>query len=136
MLFETSLRQNLLLDQEAPAGVIEDWLERLGLGHLCKRGRGLDDPLPLALDHFSGGEIHRLGLLRAWLRNRPVEVLDEPTAFLDADSAQRVRSIIAERAEQRLVLVSTHDPQLIQQAGKVLRLHVNDRQRAERLHHG
>lgn len=136
VLFETSLRHNLLLDQEAPTGLIEDWLERLGLSHLLHRSSGLDDPLPLALDHFSGGEIHRLGLLRAWLRNRPVEVLDEPTAFLDADSAQRVRSIIAERAEARLVLVSTHDPQLIQQAGKVLRLQVSDRQRAERLHHG
>ena len=136
VLFETSLRHNLLLDQEAPAGVIEEWLERLGLSHLCKRGRGLDDPLPLALDHFSGGEIHRLGLLRAWLRNRPVEVLDEPTAFLDAESAQRLRAILAERARERLVLVSTHDPELIKQAGKVLRLDVSDRQQAERLHHG
>ena len=136
VLFETSLRHNLLLDQEAPAGLIEEWLERLGLSHLCQRGSGLDDPLPLALDHFSGGEIHRLGLLRAWLRNRPVEVLDEPTAFLDPESAQRVRAILAERAKERLVLVCTHDPELIKQAGKVLRLEVSDRQRAERLHHG
>ena len=135
VLFETSLRQNLLLDQEAPAGLIEDWLERLGLSHLLHRSSGLDDPLPLALDHFSGGEIHRLGLLRAWLRNRPVEVLDEPTAFLDADSAQRVRSIIAERAEARLVLVSTHDPQLIQQAAHVVRLHISDREVALDAHH-
>jgi ABC-type transport system involved in cytochrome bd biosynthesis fused ATPase/permease subunit len=134
-LFETSLRQNLLLDQHESAIPIEAWLERLGLGHLCQRGGGLDDPLPLALDHFSGGEIHRLGLLRAWLRNRPVEVLDEPTAFLDAESAQRVREIIAERAAERLVLVSTHDPALIQQAEKVLQLEVNDRQLAEQLHH-
>ncbi|MCP9910272.1 ABC transporter ATP-binding protein [Cyanobium sp. BA20m-p-22] len=136
VLFETSLRHNLLLDQEAPAGLIEEWLEKLGLSHLCHRGSGLDDPMPLALDHFSGGEIHRLGLLGAWLRNRPVEVLDEPTAFLDAESAQRVRAILAERARERLVLVSTHDPELIKQAGKVLRLQVSDRQQAERLHHG
>jgi ABC-type transport system involved in cytochrome bd biosynthesis fused ATPase/permease subunit len=135
VLLETSLRQNLLLDQQEPALPIEAWLERLGLGHLCQRGGGLDDPLPLALDHFSGGEIHRLGLLRAWLRNRPVEVLDEPTAFLDAESARRVREIIAERAEERLVLVSTHDPALIQQAATVVKLEVDDRQRAEQLHH-
>jgi len=68
--------------------------------------------------------------------DRPVEVLDEPTAFLDAESAQRVRAILAERARKRLVLVSTHDPELIKQASKVLRLQVSDRQRAERLHHG
>ncbi len=65
-----------------------------------------------------------------------MEVLDEPTAFLDAESAQRVRAILAERARKRLVLVSTHDPELIKQAGKVLRLQLSDRQRAERLHHG
>ena len=74
-------------------------------------------------------------MLRAWLRNRPVEVLDEPTAFLDAESAQRVREIIAERAAERLVLVSTHDPALIQQANMVLKLEVDDRQLAEQLHH-
>jgi hypothetical protein len=33
------------------------------------------------------------------------------------------------------VLVSTHDPALIQQAEKVLQLEVNDRQLAEQLHH-
>ncbi len=74
-------------------------------------------------------------MLRAWLRNRPVEVLDEPTAFLDAESAQRVRQIIAERARERLELVSTHDPELIKQAGKVLRLQVNDRDVALNAHH-
>jgi len=137
VLFETSLRHNLLLDQQQAESSpqIEAWLERLGLSHLCRRGSGLDDPLPLALDHFSGGEMHRLGLLRAWLRNCPVEVLDEPTAFLDAESAERVREIIAERAEERLVLVSTHDPGLIQHAGRVFTLQVSDRQLAEQLHH-
>jgi ABC-type transport system involved in cytochrome bd biosynthesis fused ATPase/permease subunit len=136
VLFETSLRHNLLLDQDVPPDRIESWLERLGLSHLSHRGSGLDDPLPLALDHFSGGEIHRLGLLRAWLRDRPVEVLDEPTAFLDAAAAERVRAILAERAAERLVLVSTHDPELISQADEVLTLRVSDRARAEQLHHG
>jgi ABC-type transport system involved in cytochrome bd biosynthesis fused ATPase/permease subunit len=107
----------------------------LGLAHLLERAAGIDDPLPLALDHFSGGEIHRLGLLRAWLRDRPVEVLDEPTAFLDAESAQRVRAILLERSRQRLVLVSTHDAELIQQADRVVRLKASDREQAERQHH-
>ena len=69
-------------------------------------------------------------------RNCPVEVLDEPRAFLDVESAQRVRAILAECPRERLVLVNTHDPELIKQAGKVLRLQVSDRERAERWHHG
>lgn len=136
VLFEASLRTNLLLDQHHPREQIELLLHRVGLSHLLDRPGGLDDPLPLALDHFSGGEIHRLGLLRAWLRDRPVEVLDEPTAFLDAASAALVRMILLERSRQRLVLVSTHDPDLIAQADHVLRLEAGDRQEAERQHHG
>jgi len=111
-------------------------MERVGLQYLLQRPGVLDDPIPLALDHFSGGEIHRLGLLRAWLRNRPVEVLDEPTAFLDADSAERVRRILWERSRERLVLVSTHDPELISQADRVVKLEASNRETAEMQHHG
>ena len=123
VLFEASLRHNLLLDQPPiPAADLNLWLERLGLVGLSQRPGGLDDPLPLALDHYSGGEIHRLGLLRAWLRDRPIEVLDEPTAFLDAAAAARVREILLESCRQRLVLVSSHDPELIALADQRLQL--------------
>jgi ABC-type transport system involved in cytochrome bd biosynthesis fused ATPase/permease subunit len=123
VLFEASLRHNLLLNQPpTPSADLHTWLERLGLGGLSQRPGGLDEPLPLALDHYSGGEIHRLGLLRAWLRNRPIEVLDEPTAFLDARAAARVRGILLERCRQRLVLVSSHDPELIALADQRVQL--------------
>jgi ABC-type transport system involved in cytochrome bd biosynthesis fused ATPase/permease subunit len=122
VLLEASLRDNLLLGRERSEEAIETWLGRLGLSHLLLREGGLDVPMHLAQDPFSGGEIHRLGLLRAWLRDLPVEVLDEPTAFLDAMAAQQVRSVIQERVRERLVLVSTHDPELIRQADLVIRL--------------
>jgi ABC-type transport system involved in cytochrome bd biosynthesis fused ATPase/permease subunit len=141
VLFEGSLRENLLLDRsERPDGpsdqILMDWLRRLGLGHLPERPTGLEGRLNLSLDCFSGGEIHRLGLLRAWMRDRPVEVLDEPTAFLDDASAERVRAIVLERSRERLVLVSTHDGELIRLADRVVRLLASDRALAERQHQG
>ena len=78
--------------------------------------------MSLAQTPFSGGEIHWLGLLRVWLRDRPVEVLDEPTAFLDAAASEQVRTVIQERSRERLVLVSSHDPELLQQADRVIEL--------------
>ena len=120
MLFEASLRDNLLLGANRHQDDIETWLQRLGLAHLLQRQGGLDGPIALAQDPFSGGEIHRLGLLRAWLRDKPIEVLDEPTAFLDAKAAEQVRSVIRERAEQRLMLISSHDPELLAQADQVI----------------
>ena len=125
VLFEASLRDNLLLGANLHRDDIETWLQRLGLAHLLLRQGGLDAPLALAQDPFSGGEIHRLGLLRAWLRDKPLEVLDEPTAFLDAKAAEQVRSVIRERAQQRLMLISSHDPELLAQADQVITVEPN-----------
>ena len=51
-----------------------------------------------------------------------MEVLDEPTAFLDASASQLVRDVIAERSRERLVLISSHDSDLIEQADVVIDL--------------
>ena len=109
-------KTHLLLSDDQPNTIVEAWVHRLGLSHLLSRPDGLDAPLSLAQTPFSGGEIHRLGLLRAWLRDRPVEVLDEPTAFLDAQASEQVRAVIRERSQQRLIVVSSHDPTLIHDA--------------------
>ncbi|MFN6339458.1 MAG: hypothetical protein ACK41W_12145, partial [Cyanobacteriota bacterium] len=63
-------------------------------------------------------------------------VLDEPTAFLDAGSAERVREILRERSRERLVLVNTHDAEVIRQADRVVRLDASDRALAERQYQG
>jgi ABC-type transport system involved in cytochrome bd biosynthesis fused ATPase/permease subunit len=55
VLFEATLRHNLLLERRPSSAAVETWLERVGLGHLLQRSGGIDDPLPLALDQFSGG---------------------------------------------------------------------------------
>ena len=68
----------------------------------------------------SSTQLDRLGLLRAWLRDKPFEVLDEPTAFLNAQAADQVRSVIRERALQRLMLISSHDLELLAQADQVI----------------
>ena len=120
VLFEASLRENLLLGVDRPEQDIEEWLHQLGLTHLLQRHGGLDTPLSLAQDPFSGGEIHRLGLLRAWLRDQPLEVLDEPTAFLDATAAAQVRAVIRARSRERLMLISSHDPDLLELADQVV----------------
>ena len=120
VLFEASLRDNLLLGANRQQDDIETWLRRLGLAQVLQRHGGLDEPLALAQDPFSSGEIHRLGLLRAWLRDKPLEVLDEPTAFLDATAAAQVRAVIRDRARQRLMLISSHDPELLAEANQVI----------------
>lgn len=120
VLVPGTLEDNILLG--APPGPLAPWrdlADRIGLGALlAERGAGLViDPLGAGL---SGGERRRIGLARALLSGRPILLLDEPTADLDAATAARVADALADAARTRLVLVATHDPALIHRAASTM----------------
>jgi thiol reductant ABC exporter CydC subunit len=109
-LFNTTLRENVLLARReasegdlwralAAAGAAE-WVRSLpdGLDTLVGEGGGA----------ISGGERQRVALARALLADTRFLVLDEPTAHLDAATAQAVMRDIAANAGERGVLVITH----------------------------
>ena len=52
-------------------------------------------------------------------------MLDKPKAFLDAKAVEQVRSVIRERAQQRLMLISRHDPERLAQADQVITVEPN-----------
>jgi thiol reductant ABC exporter CydD subunit len=88
-------------------GQLPDGLEtRVGEG-----GRGL-----------TAGQAQRVGLARAFLRDAPLVVLDEPTAHLDADTAAAVGEGIARLTEGRTTLLIAHDARLAARAEHVVRL--------------
>ncbi|SHJ97333.1 ATP-binding cassette, subfamily C, CydCD [Pseudonocardia thermophila] len=58
---------------------------------------------------LSSGQRQRIALARAFLRNAPILLLDEPTAHLDPRSAELVRRALAEPAPGRTTLIVTHD---------------------------
>jgi ATP-binding cassette subfamily C protein CydD len=71
---------------------------------------------------LSVGEGQRIALARAFLRDAPLVVLDEPTANLDPDSAAAVAGAIDELARRRAVLLIAHRPELARRADRILRL--------------
>lgn len=67
---------------------------------------------------LSGGERQRVAMARALMRNPPVLLLDEPTAHLDDERARSIVEMLAGlAAENRAVLVATHDPRVVGAAG-------------------
>lgn len=57
---------------------------------------------------LSGGMKRRLGIAQALLHNPRVLIIDEPTAGLDPEERIRLRNLLCEIAENRIVLLSTH----------------------------
>jgi thiol reductant ABC exporter CydD subunit len=72
---------------------------------------------------LSAGQRRKVALARALLPGRPVVLLDEPTAGLDAEAEARVLGALrAEAALGRVVLIAAHHPRVIAAADRVIRL--------------
>ena len=71
---------------------------------------------------LSAGECQRIALARAFLRDAPLAILDEPTANLDAESAEIVAGAVERLSEQRTVLLIAHAPELAALADDVVEL--------------
>lgn len=82
---------------------------------------GLDAAIARGAANLSGGQRLRLAVARALCGDRPV-LADEPTAKLDAVNAQRVREALRGIADERLVVVATHDEALAALADRTVSL--------------
>ncbi len=87
---------------------------------------GLPDGLATVIGEggrrLSAGQRQRIALARAFLRDAPILVLDEPTAHLDARTAAEVADGLARVARGRTTLLIVHHASLAAQASKVITL--------------
>jgi ATP-binding cassette, subfamily B, bacterial len=69
---------------------------------------------------LSGGQKQRLGIARAFLKNAPVLILDEPTAALDSISEERVFDALRRLQQGRTTIVIAHRMATVRMADKIL----------------
>ncbi len=84
-----------------------------------------DGPATLLGDRGAGlseGQRQRIAIARAFLRDAPLVLLDEPTAALDGPTEERVLEAVRRLARGRTVVLVAHRPSLLSLADRVVRL--------------
>ncbi|MGO1769597.1 MAG: ATP-binding cassette domain-containing protein, partial [Microbacterium sp.] len=123
-LFHGTVGDNLRI--AAPgADEAELWeaLDQAGLAaEIARMPRGLDTPVGEHGALLSGGQAQRLAIARAFLRDAPILVLDEPTSQIDLASEAVVLAALARLARGRTVLMIAHRPGAILAADRTIEL--------------
>jgi ATP-binding cassette subfamily B protein len=89
-------------------------IDRLPRGYDSVLGRWFEEGVQL-----SGGEWQLIALARAFMRDAPILVLDEPTASLDARAEFEIFSRFRELTRDRIVLLISHRFSTVRQADRI-----------------
>lgn len=73
-----------------------------------KLPQGIDTVIGVDGTYVSGGEAQRLAIARAMLKNAPILILDEATAFADPDNEARVQKALSRLSEGKTVVMIAH----------------------------
>ena len=121
-LFRCSLMENIRLgdptasDDEvraaARAAQCEEFIEKLPMGY--------DTPAGEAGKRLSGGEKQRIAIARMMLKNAPIVILDEATAFTDPENEDKIQRSIAALTKGKTLLVIAHRLSTIKNADNII----------------
>lgn len=121
-LFDESVRENIRMgklsatDDEveaaAKAAGCDTFIRGLEKGYETKVGGGGA--------HLSGGERQRIAIARAMLKDAPIVILDEATAYIDPENEAVIQKAIAKLVKGKTVIVIAHRLSTIKDADKIV----------------
>ncbi|MFN7778913.1 MAG: thiol reductant ABC exporter subunit CydD [Betaproteobacteria bacterium] len=108
--FAGSLRENIRIGRpDAGEADVEAAAHAAGVSAFAAAlPQGLDTPLGEDGAGLSGGQLQRVAVARALLRDAPLWLLDEPTAHLDEDTERELFAVLARVTHGRTLLLATH----------------------------
>jgi len=110
VLFNRSVIDNICYGTDTPKEDVIDILDRLKIMNVFKKlPQGLDTMAGSRGENLSGGQRQIIYLLRSYLSNKPVTIMDEPTAAVDAFHKKYVTQMIQEMSKKTTMIVVTHD---------------------------
>lgn len=121
-LFDCSIKENIRLGkpdaeekevlEAAKKAQCEEFINRLE--------KGWDTPAGEAGKQLSGGERQRISIARMILKNAPIVILDEATAFTDPENETKIQESILSLTRGKTLLVIAHRLSTIQNAEQII----------------
>jgi thiol reductant ABC exporter CydD subunit len=123
-LFASSIAENVRLGRsEASSAEVQAAISAAGLDDaVANLPSGLETVLGDRGAGLSAGERQRIALARAFLRDAPLLLLDEPTASLDGQTEDEVLDAVRRLSRGRTVVLVSHRPALFALADRVISL--------------
>lgn len=121
-LFDDTIMNNLRMgkttatDEEVRQVAVlsgcNDFIEALPAGYETQVGRGGT--------HLSGGERQRLSIARAMLKDAPIVILDEATAYIDPENEALIQRALARLVKDKTVIIIAHRLTTITNADRIV----------------
>lgn len=123
-LFNKSIMENIRVGRQDAADdeVIEAAKKAECHDFIMSLPNGYDTPAGLAGGMLSGGQKQRIAFARAFLKNAPIIILDEATAFVDAENEQKMRRAMEQLTVGKTVIVIAHKLSSIKNADRIILL--------------
>ena len=121
-LFDESVRENIRMGRlSATDGEVEAAAKAAGCDSFI-RGleQGYETKVGTGGAHLSGGERQRIAIARAMLKDAPIVILDEATAYIDPENEAILQKAIAQLVRDKTVIVIAHRLSTIQNAEQIV----------------
>lgn len=124
ILFNRTIYENITYGLNGVTKLdVQKLVSQLHLDNMfSKFQKGLDTEVGRNGSSISGGQRQIVCLLRILLQNPNILLLDEPSASIDSESKHYVHELLKKVMEDKMVILVTHDDQILKYADRIVRL--------------
>ena len=120
-LFDLSVRENIRLGRlEATDSEVEEIARKSGCyDFIMSLEKGFDTIVGGSGAHLSGGERQRIAIARAMMKDAPIVILDEATAYTDPENEAIIQQSVAQLVKGKTLIVIAHRLSTVKDADQI-----------------